>query len=65
MALQEQPFILQLTWGIQDVKSWVVSYLKDGFKTLVRHIDMHFLRLFIDLSCLHVMQYKAFPTNFI
>jgi hypothetical protein len=54
-----------MKWEIQDVKSWVVSYLKDGLETLVRHIDMHFLRLFIDLSYLHVMQYKAFPTNLI
>ncbi len=56
---------LSMKWEIQDVKSWVVSYLKDGLETLVRHIDMHFLRLFIDLSYLHVMQYKAFPTNLI
>jgi hypothetical protein len=43
MISQEWPFIPQLIQEIQDFKSWVQGYLKDGPKILVGHIDMHLL----------------------
>jgi hypothetical protein len=42
MVSQEWPFIPQLIQEIQDFKSWVQGYLKDGPNMLVGHIDMHF-----------------------
>jgi hypothetical protein len=48
MVSQEGQFILLLIQKILDFKSWVVGCLKDGFETLVRHIDMHLLKNFVD-----------------
>jgi hypothetical protein len=41
MVSQEWPFIPQSIQEIQDFKSWVQGYLKDGPKMLIGHIDMH------------------------
>jgi hypothetical protein len=31
-----------------NFKTWVVCCLKNGLETLVRHIDMHLFRFFVD-----------------
>ncbi len=46
MVSQERPFIPELIQEIPNFKSWVLSCLKDGPKTLIGHIDMHLFRLF-------------------
>jgi len=48
MVSQEGQFIPLLIQNILDFKSWVVGCLRDGFETLVRHIDMHLLNFFVD-----------------
>jgi hypothetical protein len=50
MVSQEQPFIPRLIKEILDLKTWVVVCLKDGLNILVRHINMHLFRFFVDSS---------------
>ncbi len=47
---QEKPFISQLIEEIPSFKTWVLSFLKDGPETLVRHTSMHIFRFFVDPS---------------
>jgi len=44
---QERPFIPSLIQEILGFKSWVVGCLKDGFETLVGHIDIHLFRFLL------------------
>jgi hypothetical protein len=62
MISQERPFILQLIQEVLDFKSWVLSCLKDGLETLVRHTNIHLFRFFIDSLGWLMMQYKVSPT---
>jgi hypothetical protein len=48
---------------IPNFNFWVVGCLKDGFETLVGHIDMHLFRFFVDSMGWLVMQYRVSPTN--
>jgi hypothetical protein len=61
MILHEKPFIPQLIQKIPYFK----SCLKDGLELLVRHIDMHLFRFFVDSSCWLVMQYKVSPIDIV
>jgi hypothetical protein len=48
---------------ILDFKAWVCGCLKDGLETLVRHINMHLFRFFVNsFGCL-MIQYKISPIN--
>jgi hypothetical protein len=49
MVSQERPFIPQLIQEIPYFITWILG-LKDGLKTLVRHINVHIFRFFVDLS---------------
>ncbi len=49
MISQERPFIPKLIKEIPYFKSWVLGCLKDTFKTLVGHTNLHLFRFFVDL----------------
>jgi hypothetical protein len=46
MISQGRPFISKLIKESFNFKLWVQRYFKEGFETLVGHIDMHFFCFF-------------------
>ncbi len=48
---------------IPNFKTWVVGCFKGGLETWVGHIDMHLLKVFVDLSSWPIMQYKVSPID--
>jgi len=54
MVLWKWPFIPELIQKNQDFKTWVFGCLKDGPKSLVRHINMHLFRFFVDSSTIRL-----------